>query len=322
MKRRFKVLITVLLIFVLLFAGIFGVANHYLNKINRTTDAVTVPAEQEFFETDGADDSLEVVDPDSINLDSDLLTRDEGLINVLLVGQDRRDGEGRQRADALILCSFNPENNKLSMISFLRDLYVKIPGYSDNRLNAAYIFGGFPLLKETFLANFGISIDGCFEVDFNGFEKVIDIIGGIDIELTSDEAKVIGGGTHSGTNRLNGKQALDYARIRKLDSDFGRTARQRNVLKAAFNKIKDRGVSELLSLVDTVLPMITTDLSNFQITSLAVKYAPALAGLQITTQFVPEKGCYREAKVRGMSVLIPDITGIRKLLNEEYLPLD
>lgn len=82
------------------------------------------------------------------------------------------------------------------MISFLRDLYVQIPGgYSDNRLNAAYVFGGFPLLMDTLHTNFGVSIDGCFEVDFSGFQSVIDILGGVDIEMTSKEARTINIGT-------------------------------------------------------------------------------------------------------------------------------
>ena len=77
---------------------------------------------------------------------------DDDLLNILLVGQDRREGEGRQRSDSMILCSINPATKQISMISFLRDLYVQIPGgYSDNRLNAAYVFGGFPLLMDCLL---------------------------------------------------------------------------------------------------------------------------------------------------------------------------
>ncbi len=93
----------------------------------------------------------------------------DGLVNILLIGQDRREVKSRQRSDAMILCRFNPETNKLSMISFLRDLYVQIPGYEDNRLNAAYAYGGFELLKETLALNFGITVDGCLESDFEGF---------------------------------------------------------------------------------------------------------------------------------------------------------
>ena len=136
----------------------------------------------------------------------------DGLINILLVGQDRRPNEGRQRSDAMILCSFNPETNRMSAISFLRDLYVQIPGYDDNRLNAAYAFGGFELIKETFNHNFGITVDGCLESDFEGFEKIIDAVGGVEIELTSEEAEIVGDGASQGTCNLNGVTDGEIAR--------------------------------------------------------------------------------------------------------------
>ena len=115
----------------------------------------------------------------------------------------------------MILCSIDPDTKQISMISFLRDRYVQIPGgYSDNRLNAAYVFGGFPLLMDTLQTNFGVSIDGCFEVDFSGFQSVIDILGGVDIEMTSKEARTINIGTEAGVYHLDGTKALAYSRIR------------------------------------------------------------------------------------------------------------
>lgn len=322
-RKGLKALLAILIVFLAAFAAVGITGNHFLNKINRVSDVVTVPAEEEFFETDAYDESLEIIEPEDIvwneeNIDG---ANDKDLINILLVGQDKREGQGRQRSDAMILCSFNPETNELSMISFLRDLYVKIPGYSDNRLNAAYVFGGFPLLTQTLNLNFGVTVDGCFEVDFNGFKKAIDLVGGIDIELTASEAKIIGDGAKEGMSHLDGDHALMYARIRKLDSDFGRTARQRNVLNAVFNKVKDCSVSELMELVNTLLPLITTDMSNVQITSLAVKYAPSLASLKIETHSVPGSGSYRNAMIRGMAVLVPDLYEVKKQIFEEYLPV-
>ena len=101
------------------------------------------------------------------------------------------------------------------MLSFLRDLYVQIPGgYSDNRLNAAYAFGGFPLMADTFYANFGITIDGFFEVDLAGFRSIVDILDGVDVTLTAREAEVVGVGSEEKLYHLNGKEALSYAQIR------------------------------------------------------------------------------------------------------------
>lgn len=320
-KKKSKALKIVLIIFalyILLMALIFGVASHYMNKINRFGEIETVPVQDEYFETDDGDGTE--INPGDIIWDPGMDIIDEDLVNILLVGQDRRPGQGRQRSDSMILCSYNPQNNHLSMISFLRDLYVQIPGYSDNRLNAAYVFGGFPLLKETLYLNFGVTVDGCFEVDFDGFTGVIDTIGGVDITLTETEAAIVGGGATQGLCHLNGEQALNYARIRYIDSDFNRTARQRNVINAAIGKLKNSGVKQLLSLMDEILPLITTDMSNSDITSLALKYASSLPSIQIESHYVPGDGCYTYAKIRGMSVLVPDLSKVRTALREEYLP--
>lgn len=321
-KKGIKVVAAIIIVLLLLFLSAVVVANHYLNKINKVEDVVPIPVEEEDFETDVYSPSLEVIEPESVDWNGETYSGDDDrLLNILLVGQDRREGQGRQRSDSMILCSFNPENNQLSMISFLRDLYVQIPGYSDNRLNAAYVFGGFPLLKETLYLNFGVTVDGCVEVDFNGFKTAIDIVGGVDIELTAAEAKIIGDGATAGICHLDGEHALMYARIRKLDSDFNRTSRQRNVLNAVFKKVKNCSVSEILRLVDELLPIITTDMSNSRITSLAVKYAPSVANLSIETYSVPPTGTYKNAMIRGMAVLVPDRYAIKKILFEEYLPM-
>lgn len=132
---------------------------------------------------------LTFIDPNDVEWDFIERIEDNQLVNLLLVGQDRREDESRQRSDTMILCSINLETSEVSLISFLRDLYVQIPGgYSANRLNATYVFGGFDLLDATLTENFGVSIDGNFEVDFTGFKAIIDMVGGIDIELTSAEA--------------------------------------------------------------------------------------------------------------------------------------
>ena len=157
-----------LVILVLLLAVfIVGAATvtHYINLINHVNDIDTVDPDNEFFDTDSNTEG-EVVDPNKVTWDLSGPLGDEHLLNLLLVGQDKRPGEGRQRSDVMIVASINLETKAVSLISFMRDLYVQIPGYSDNRLNAAYVFGGFPLLKETLYENFGITIDGCFEVDF------------------------------------------------------------------------------------------------------------------------------------------------------------
>ena len=348
-------LIVALVIILVLALGGFAVIKSYLGQINRTYEqsfSETITPEDEYFEVDEVDEptdeaidtdtatdqdddhedsntseEIAFIDPDDVEWDFIERIEDDHLINILLVGQDRREGESRQRSDTMILCSINPETGEVSLISFLRDLYVQIPGgYSDNRLNATYVFGGFELLNATLTENFGISVDGNFEVDFTGFEALIDMVGGIDIELTSAEAAYMNKCGHpsivTGTNHLDGQEALTYARARQIDSDFGRTERQRKVLVAVYEQAKELSVSELLTLMYNALPYLTTDLTDTEILSLAYRLLPLASSISINSYTVPANDCYYNAKIRGMAVLVPDLQRIRQYLEEEYLPLD
>jgi len=265
----------------------------------------------------------DVIAPEDVTWNGDMFEaiNNGGLLNILLIGQDRRPDEGRQRSDCMILCSLNPETKELSMISFLRDLYVQIPGHSDNRLNAAYVYGGFDLIKETLEHNFGVTVDGCLEVDFDSFEQIVDIVGGVDIELTSAEAEIVGSGATEGLYHLNGAQALTYTRIRKIDSDFQRTARQRTLLNAVFSKMKGCTLTELMTLVSEILPLMTTDMSEEELMSFAFNLASSLSELKIENYGVPSSGNYQNATINGMAVLVPDLYEIKKLIFEEYLPV-
>lgn len=104
-------------------------------------------------------------------------------------GPGHPEGRRAGRSDSMILLSVNKNTNQLTMISLMRDLYVQIPGYSDNKLNAAYAFGGFELLDETIATNFGIAVDYNVEVNFKGFKDIVDTIGGLDLELNETEAE-------------------------------------------------------------------------------------------------------------------------------------
>lgn len=293
-----------------------------LDKIQRIEEIETIPVESEDFITQQK--SAERPTINEIDLDYKEIEPflSDDLINILLVGQDRRPNEGRQRSDSMMVCSINIKTEKVSLISFLRDLYVKIPGYSNNRLNSAYAFGGFPLLKETLAANFGILIDGCFEVDFDGFRALIDQIGGVDIEMSDAEANVVEVEKTGDFFHLNGQQALTYARIRKLDSDFQRTGRQRKVLLAAFEKVRGSSLSEIISMIKTALPYVATDMSNRQIMALGSQLFFMFRDAKINTYFIPPEGTYSDVYVNGMAVLYPDLEMIRAVLEKKYLPIN
>ena len=248
-----------------------------------------------------------------------------GLVNILLIGQDRRPGESRARSDTMILCTFNKHTKTLTMTSFLRDLYVEIPGYQDNRINAAYAAGGMSLLNETLKENFGIRIDGNIEVDFNQFAQIVDLLGGVTMELRQDEADVINrdapGTVSAGTQLLTGQQALAYARIRSLDADgdFSRTNRQRKVISALLDSYKNASLSTVLSLLDDILPMITTDMNDIKIIAYATELFPMLSGADIVSQRIPADGSYSGKMINGMSVLVADMEASRQLLEDTLL---
>lgn len=244
------------------------------------------------------------------------------LMNILIVGQDQKPEDNtRQRSDIMMLCSYNTETNEVHITSFLRDLYVKIPGgYSHNKLNAAYHFGGFKLLYQTLLDNFGVRIDGGIEVDFNGFVDIVDLLGGVDIYLTAEEAPYVSSTATEGVNHLNGRKALNYARTRKTDDDFGRTERQRKMLVALFEKVRHADLETVNELINTALSMVKTDMTDETITALIASLLPKISTLEITTHCVPSKGNFMYGYARGMQVLIPDNEKIRNKIESEYLP--
>ena len=237
---------------------------------------------------------------------------EKDVVNILLVGRDADAGNGT-RSDTMLLCSFNKRDDTITLTSFLRDLYVKIPGHHKDRINAAYAFGGIELLDETLLENFGVEVDGNVEVDFSDFREIVDLMGGVTMELTAAEARVINDHVRDkevteGTHLLDGRQALAYVRNRKdVDGDFSRTNRQRKLLRAMAQAYKSKKLTQMLGLMEDILPMISTDISAIELTNYALTLFPMLNSAQIKTQSIPVEDGFRYANVDGKAVLLPDM---------------
>lgn len=258
-----------------------------------------------------------VVDPEVPTQPVEAIVTGDNVINFLLVGQDRVPGEYRARTDAMILVTVNKTAKTITMTSFLRDTWVKIPGYFNERLNVPYVLGGFPLLNETLEYTFGISADHNVEVDFYGFQKAIELVGGVDVELTAAEARHLNGQNYTwtlqeGNNHLDGEQALAYSRIRYLDNDFGRTNRQRTVLTALINKAKSLSVTELVNLAYGLIPMVSTDMTDGDIISRVMELAPILPELQIISQYIPAEDAYSFAWIDEKSVIYLNSENLEK----------
>lgn len=325
------ILLGILVLLLALVVAISIIVVSKLNKINRVDPNETrISPEQAVTIPDETDDPLDsdvthpVVDEQDVTLnpvqeDETLIGESENIVNILLIGLDRRPGETSSRSDSMILVSFNKEAGTVSMVSFLRDNYVQIPGgYRDNRLNAAYTYGGMELLNEALEVNFGIYVDANISVDFTGFADIIDTLGGVDVSLTQAEANHLG--LSSGLNHLDGEDALAYARIRKLDSDFGRASRQQTVLESLFNSFRDISLADALDLADQLFPMLTTDMSNMDMIHYITELLPILSKTDsITCLHIPGDDSYYNATIRGMMVLVPDLDACRQQLREALL---
>ena len=330
-RRAMKFLCTVLGLILVVMLGATVYFQHLMGQINYIDPSSISLLSQEQLDALFAGDSDSggpAMDAYDVEFDNDVTQiggKGSKIVNILLIGQDRREGEDRARSDSMILCTFNKSTKQLIMTSFLRDLYVQIPGYNSNRINAAYSAGGMTLLNKTMSKNFGLHIDGNVEVDFAQFADIVDLLGGVEIELRQDEANLINKETGSslgeGIQILNGAEALAYARIRKLDADgdFSRTNRQRKVITAMLDAYRDAGLSKLLSLVTKLLPMITTDMSNGEILGYALELAPMLSGMELVSQRIPADGTYSSRMIDGMSVLVADMDANQQILQQTLL---
>ena len=280
---------------------------------------------------DTAAPGVDAVDPEDVTWETfaDDQIRGADVVTVLLIGQDRRPGEVRARSDVMILCTLNRKSKELTLSSLMRDLYLPIPGYAPNRLNVPYLLGGMELLKECISRNFGIRVDGCVEVDFEGFVKVVELMDGVELELTAQEAAHLSSheaqygfpeenwNLTGGKTRLTPHQALAYARMRNVgNADFDRTGRQRKLLSALLSGAGELSLGKLHRLLMTGAAYVTTDMSRGELVQCAVS---AIGMEEIDSLQIPAPGTFRDQNVAGVGlVLVPDLEANRRLLHALY----
>lgn len=328
MSVGLRIVLVVLAVLLALMLIVFSLMHYVLNRIGRYDDQTQPTGETEpvteIFETDETqpDESVNQVEPEDVVWGEVETITDDDVINILLIGQDARPGETRARSDSMILVSLNKKTNAIQLTSFMRDLYVQIPGYQDNRINAAFAYGGPELLDETLELNFGVKVDGNVEVNFTEFQNVIDILGGVDVQVNSDEADYMNQawnyGLIEGVNHLNGKQALRFCQVRSLaGSDYMRTDRQRRVITAIIDSMKTSDITTIAGLVNDVLPHVITDLTNDQIIEYAIVGIKSMAaGSEVQSARIPAEDAHYSAYIRGMAVLVPDLEMCQEDLRE------
>lgn len=342
-KKRtwLRVLVIVLAsILALLLIGVialFIVGNNLLNLMDRTPAVSTTMSKEQIEQY--IRENTETVDPnftgevltdediDWETMEVDPIPQGEHIINFLLVGKDRVSS-GICRTDSMILCTINKSTRQITLTSFMRDLYLRLPNGYINRINASYVFGGIDLLKRTVEDNFGVKVHGTFEVDFDGFKDVIDLIGGVEITLDSAEAGYMNKYTENatrvfsaGTYNLVGNEALTYARMRYVGGDTTRTLRQRTILTKIYEKCHDMSPTQLYKLMEKMLPLVTTNLTNGQIMSYAAQLLPMLSDLDFDTgNRIPANGTYKMCMINNMSVLVADLNANREILEKLMEP--
>jgi LCP family protein required for cell wall assembly len=242
------------------------------------------------------------------------LTSSDDVKNILLLGVDKRaweDEDADTRSDTMMLVSLDTVHHQIKLTSFLRDTWVYIPTLDyKQRLNAACSSGGYQGVVDAIEYNFGIAIDGYAVVDFEMFEVLVDSLGGVDVDVTEAEANEVTNNPYvygdvvleSGEHTLTGEQALAYCRIRKIDTDFVRTERQRTVMTAIINNAKHSNPIKLLNMAYKSAPYIETDLSKSEIRSLAMTAVTCLSG-DIEQQKVPFDGTWDYSTINGNSVI-------------------
>lgn len=312
-KRAILITVSVLLALVLLFfAGVGLYINYLMNRMQRVSGDESRLNSQEVEQLLQSDPDLTPLDPsESLPDISDITFPSESteptekakhVINILLIGQDATVPGVRARSDSMILVTFNTSAKTVTFTSFMRDQYVQIPGYAPNKLNHAYQYGGMELLNETLELNFGVEIDGDVEINFSSFKSVIDLLGGVDISLTEPEAFYMNHLTDwnlkVGTNRLNGEQALVYARLREIDSDYQRSERQRRVLMSIVNAYKDQDTLVMLDLLDDIISQVTTNMTNEQMWGYGLDVVNMLSGARYTSQRLPADGTFSQGNVQ------------------------
>ena len=324
---KMTVLVVILAVLVLVVGALVGgmlykPQDPQLNQ-GGTSEPTTVPATEQT-EPTTIETTAETTEATTVPTTLPYEPSGKDILNILVVGQSARAGESSENsrlADTMILATINKNTKTLTLTSFLRDTYLKLPDYVDpsgtkhtcgkNRINVAYHLGytwagaagSMEMMNQCLLENFGIEVDHNIEVDFDGFIKLIDLMGGVEIELTEAEAEYLNNDdfwvyydVEPGLEKLDGMGTLSYARMRKAagdsDSDIKRTERQRKLISAILDKLSQQSLTDLMELADEALPLITHNMTNGEILTCLWEVLPLLPELTIETGTCPKEGSY------------------------------
>ncbi|MBQ3929048.1 MAG: LCP family protein, partial [Clostridia bacterium] len=253
-KKNARIVISTLFVFLstvlLLFGMITGVIYHFYSLMDTGEDdfdyrnAVSV-----------ADEDREEVIGNNVELPQEDIYSDSNVMNLLLIGTDERTEEfdPYARADSIMVLSLNKKTHAVKLVSLERGMTVSMPGNKYDLLTHTFHYGGAKLVMQTVRTHFNLDTERYIRVNFSVFEKLIDLVGGVDITLTAEEAAALNlqseNKVKEGDNHLDGHSALQYARLRRIDSDWYRIKRQRRVIASIKNSMRNQSVGELNTIV-------------------------------------------------------------------------
>ena len=306
-----KILIGILIVLLLIIGSVVLYINHLMNLVSRPDDvvmptSVTAAPTQELPATEAEETTVGTTSPEDTWPE---IISDENITNFMLVGQAARNDATERFADTMILCTLNTYEKTLTLTSILRDSFIGNSGPYNNHYwgnikittvyHLGYMWGGtagsMACMNQTLYDNFGIEVDHNFEVDFEAFATAINLLGGVELELTQAEADYLNEDdlwvrydVEPGLQKLDGMAALSYARMRKADgdneSDVRRTSRQRYLMTVLLDKAKKMSITDLQKMADKVLPYVTTSMDTAEITELLLKVLPMLPELEIRAE--------------------------------------
>ena len=233
-----------------------------------------------------------------------------GIINIAVFGVDSRDPtKFSGLSDVIMILSLDTVNNTMKLTSIMRDLLVNIPGKGYSKINAAFAYGGPQLAMQTIADNFGIQIDNYVVVNFAGAKDIVNQLGGVDVTMSAKEVAVVREMGYRATQlngdlyHLEGDGALEFMRIRKIDSDKYRTQRQARVMQSLMDKYSSLSMSEVLELMNTLTGYVRTDMSLVRLTSIvSTMYQCRAGGLNHDTYPFKHKGF----NYKGQSCVVED----------------
>lgn len=229
---------------------------------------------------------------------------DEDWLNILLLGTDTGSIElNNGRTDAMLVLSLHTKTGQMKLTSLIRDMLVTIPGYKiQNRINTANAFGGPLLAMKTVNELLGLNIERYCSINFTGFRDVVDYLGGVTLTLSAGEVRIVQAQRGDEPQVLNGEQALNYVRIRKIGSNFARNERQRKFLTAILDQVKKNSTDQIIDAVTAGFKAIATNLTTKEVIALLPTIISNADTLDMLS--LPQEGTYKFATTKtGASVI-------------------